>query len=223
MGRSNLLLAKDGSGDLYVITLARDGPASIGPGGLIRLNPDGTIDPAFSRFGFIEHSPYTMSLAEDGSGDLFIAGDFTLLPPRLPGFVRLNPEGSIDEPSPRMSSDGNPDPTSPWPGVWFPESLTAATDGTNDWFIVDDGTPDRPTPRLRRFKADGTLDPSFTTGQVTRSGMTVQCVSIDCDGINLILAAPDNTGDVYLAGAFTTYNSVPVGHIVRINRDGTLE
>jgi hypothetical protein len=44
-----------------------------------------------------------------------------------------------------------------------------------------------------------------------------------CDGIEIVMPAPDSTGDVYVAGGFTTYNTVTVGHIVRVNQDGTLE
>jgi hypothetical protein len=114
-----------------------------------------------------------------------------------------------------MSPDGTPDPTSPFPGVWFPKFLTAATDGTHDWFMVGDGTPDHPTPHLQRFHTDGAPDSSFTIGQTSGSA--------GFSGINLILPAPDNTGDIYVAGSFTTYNGVQVGHIARINANGTLE
>ena len=166
-----------------------------------------------------------MALVEDGSGDLFAVRGFSGRPPTFPGFARLNSDGSIDEGSPRLNPDGTPNLTSPWAEAWFPDFVTKTTDGTNDWFVVGQGLPSRPTPLLRRFKADGTLDPSFTAGiQATRGEIPANCVKGGaCFGINLILPAPDNTGDVYVAGSFTTYNSVPVGHIVRLNRDGTLE
>jgi hypothetical protein len=174
-------------------------------------------------------------LVEDGNGDLFVTGDFIRVPentiiPR-PGFVRLNPDGSLDETSPRLNSDGTPDPTSTCPQLLFLNFLTKATDGTNDWFavtnpnVLNGGSQD--LSEVQRRKADGTLDTTFTAGQASGAVGIAECVSTHgsglCNGINSVMSAPDATGDIYVAGGFTTYNSVPVGHIVRLNRDGTLE
>jgi hypothetical protein len=62
--------------------------------------------------------------------------------------------------------------------------------------------------------------------RILRAANTPQCAVVNhvlCDGIEIVMPAPDATGDVYVAGGFTTYNSGAVGHVVRINRDGTLE
>ncbi len=37
-----------------------------------------------------------------------------------------------------------------------------------------------------------------------------------------MISAPDGTGDIYVAGYFTTYNGQPVAPLVRIGADGTL-
>lgn len=39
---------------------------------------------------------------------------------------------------------------------------------------------------------------------------------------HVILPAPDDSGDVYVGGEFSTYNTIAAGNIVRLNRDGTL-
>jgi hypothetical protein len=225
----NILPAKDGSGDLYVINYGnfRGTPSGFEPGFLRRLNLDGTIDPGFLMFRGVDGPPYTVTHVEDGSGDLFVTGGFMRVPentiiPR-PGFVRLNSDGSLDETSPRLNSDGTPDPTSTWPQLMFPKFLTKATDGTNDWFAVTNpnvlnGSLD--PSEVQRRKADGTLDTTFTAGQA--SGLVGPECNL-CNGISFVLPAPDATGDIYVAGGFTTYNSVAVGHIVRLNADGTLE
>ena len=178
-----------------------------------RLNFDGSVDSAFRGFrGGVDGTTNTFNLVEDGSGDLFVTGSFSRITDTLfvPGFIRLNSDASVDDNTPRYNADGSPDPSSPWFQAGSPTLLTRAKDGTNDWFVVtasltEDGTS--PASQLRRFKADGTPDPNFAAGQVS-------------GGITLILPAPDNTGDVYVAGEYTTYNSVPVGHLVRIKRDG---
>ena len=91
------------------------------------------------------------------------------------------------------------------------------------WFAVTNLDPSE----VQRRKADGTLDTTFTPGQASGAGQgTPGCVSTGinlCTGIDFVMSAPDATGDIYVAGGFTTYNSAAVGHIVRINRDGTLE
>lgn len=230
----NILPAKDGTGDLYVMTYGQVGPSSFAPGSVIRRNADGTLDPAFG-FRPVDGPPSTFTLVEDGSGDLFVTGNFIRVPenpdiPR-PGFVRLNSDGSLDETSPRLNSDGSLDPTSTWPQLYNPTFGTKATDGTNDWFVVTNPNilkgGSRDPSEVQRRKADGTLDTTFTAGQASGTVGTAECLSTHssdlCNGINFVMPAPDATGDIYVAGGFTTYNAVPVGHIVRINSNGTLE
>ena len=221
-GVRDLLPAKDGSGDLYVMSYgwADDGGATptLGSLSVYRRNADGVQDPSFATFTSFDRLRF-FALVEDGSGDIFVSGRFVRccgLNELVPGFVRLNPDGTVDQTSSR-------------PQTGFPKPMAKATDGTNDWFVVTnvvnttEGT--LAGSLLERYKADGTLDLSFTAGQ-TNIADTPQCTVINhvlCDGIEIVMSAPDATGDIYVAGGFTTYNSVPVGHIVRINRDGTFE
>ena len=218
-----------------MMTYDQINPGSFAPTSIERRNDDGTPDPSFAGFRPIDGVPGTFTLVDDGSGDLFVTGGFLRVPenagtPR-PGFVRLNSDGSLDEMSPRLNPDTSPDATSPWPELMFPKFLTKATDGTNDWFgvrrVIDMATGLETSTQLLRFKADGTRDQNFTAGQVSSTVGRDECVSAHafalCSGINIVLSAPDATGDVYVAGGFINYNSAAVGHIVRVNPNGTLD
>lgn len=41
--------------------------------------------------------------------------------------------------------------------------------------------------------------------------------------LNVMMPAPDRTGDLYVGGEFSFYNGVAAKNIVRINRDGSLD
>jgi hypothetical protein len=199
LGVYRMVLANDGSGDLYTLTYGQIGPSRLGSKSVERFNPDGTPDAAFTRPG-IDGSNFsriwTIAHVDDGSGDLFVSGSFTFFggqgPLLGPELVRINADGTVDETSPR-------------PNAGNAQVLTKAPDGSGDWFanpsIVD----------LQRFEADGPVVPSFAQGTTGEPG-----------GINILLPTADETGDLYVAGNFTTYNGVSVGNIVRINGDGTL-
>ncbi len=199
LGVYRMVLANDGSGDLYTLTYGQIGPSRLGSKSVERFNPDGTADAAFTRPG-IGGDNFTrihaIAHVDDGSGDLFIAGSFTFFSghngPLPSSFVRINADGTLDETSPHPQAAGG-------------SILTKTTDGSGDWIVYSP---------LQRYKIDGPIDPAFTPGVLTAP---------DFVAVNAILPTPDNTGDLYVAGNFATYNGVPVGHIVRINRDGTLE
>ena len=35
--------------------------------------------------------------------------------------------------------------------------------------------------------------------------------------------APDGSGDLYIGGDFQSYNGAPVGHLIRVNSNGTID
>jgi len=57
------------------------------------------------------------------------------------------------------------------------------------------------------------VDPSFNP--------QIQTSVVECGGIRQIITLPN--GKMLVAGAFNTYNGQPVGAIVRLNSDGTLD
>jgi len=204
-----VVAADDGSGDLYVLSYNILENRSEGSSFLYRLNGDGSLDPAFNRLtamiplglGKIN----TVVPVGDGSGDLFIGGDFILSPSGSPtdpnaiaGIARVNPDGTLDRTSPR-----------PIRNSFGPTAIVRAVDGTNDWFLGDQ-------LQLIRFKADSTVDPAFMVGSLT--------ISPD-EGFPPLAVLPvsDGSGDLYVGANIATYNSAPVGHIVRLNGNGTLD
>ncbi|MHC4606082.1 MAG: hypothetical protein ACYTAF_04020 [Planctomycetota bacterium] len=62
-----------------------------------------------------------------------------------------------------------------------------------------------------RFNSDGTIDAGFATG----TGFW--------GDVNAIAPAGDGTGDIYVGGAFTSYNGTASSKIIRLNSDGTVD
>jgi uncharacterized delta-60 repeat protein len=187
--------AIDGSGDVYVGgSFTNYNGMAVGPG-LIRLNDDGSIDAGFSAgSGWGEAG---IALATDGSGDVYVTRS------RSPGIARLNDDGSIDTGFDTGLSGFND-------GV---RVIAAATDGSDDiyaggYFGNYNGMG---TNDLARLNSDGSLDSGF----VTSAGFGSE--------IYLITPAIDGSGDVYVGGGFRNYNGMAVGHIARLNLDGTLD
>lgn len=199
---------QDGTGDMYVSTFQQVSPSGFRSQGLVRLNQDGSLDPAFDQGVGISPptDPFASILAvvpiQDGSGDIFVAGSFRVWgdvnpfgPNAVPGLARVNPDGTLDRDAPTPDV---PDPVSGDLGV---SALAKAVDGTDDWFVA--------SSQLGRFKPDGSPDPAFTVGQEAN--------------ILTLLPLPDGTSDLYAGGNFASYNGVVVGNLVRLNANGTLD
>lgn len=200
--------AKDGTGDLYVATFQQVSPSAFRSQGLIRLNQDGTVDPAFnSGVGISPPSNPTDGIltvvpVEDGTGDIFVGGNFRVWgdpdpfgPNAVPGLARVNPDGTLDRTDPTPAI---PAPVPDTPGV---TAIAKAVDGPDDWFVAS-------SSQLGRFKPDGSPDPGFTVGQAN---------------VLSLLPLPDGTSDLYAGGNFTLYNGMNVGNLVRLNANGSLD
>jgi beta-propeller uncharacterized protein DUF5122 len=87
--------AGDGSGDLYVggaFSNYNGTPAN----DLVRLNADGTVDQAFVTGTGFNDTVFSIAPAGDGSGDLYVGGQFTSYQSTTIGrFVRLTSTGSL--------------------------------------------------------------------------------------------------------------------------------
>ncbi len=197
--------AKDGSGDVYIATFARDSPSRWLSRYLLRLSANGTPDPNFDAAAFVwaDARVHLIAPVDDGSGDVLAIGSFLNLANPIPGgpnalrnLVRINPDGTIDLASTRPQVDGSV------------VALAKADDGTQEWLgvkLVDVGRFD-----ILRFQSDGAPHPAFTVGQIIGSA------------VNVITLAPGGGGDFYVAGQLSTYNGVEVKNIVRVNEDGSL-
>lgn len=197
--------ALDGTGSVYVATFARDSPSRWLSRYLLRLTPTGAPDPGFDTAAFVwpDARVHLIVPVDDGSGDVFAIGSFLNFAEPIPGgpnalrsLVRINPDGSIDRTSARPQIDGSV------------VALAKAAAGTQEWLaarLLDIGRFD-----VLRFLSDGAPDPSFTTGQVVGTA------------VNVLVSAPDGSGDFYVAGALSTYNGVEVKNIARVNGDGNV-
>lgn len=229
--------ANDGSGDVYVggVFTSYNG-INVGSG-IIRLNNDGSLDTGFSTgSGWGEDS---ISLANDGSGDVYVARRSS------PGIARLNDDGSIDSGF-DTGLTGFDD---------YVRAIAVATDGSGDVYAAgfyDDYNGTAVTSGLARLNSDGSLDAGFVTdpGFVSRSSFINPAIdgsndiyvtsgdivrlnddgSLDTgfDTSSVILnAAPscaalatDGSGDVYAGGSFRSIFGGPPVNLARFTSGG---
>ncbi|MBL7663759.1 MAG: hypothetical protein JNM93_01405, partial [Bacteriovoracaceae bacterium] len=74
--------------------------------------------------------------------------------------------------------------------------------------------------RIIRLNADLSYDSTFNVG--TGVPATTESLILSY-GVRVIKEAIDGSGDVYLGGTFSTYNSVTVNKLVRVNSNGTID
>ena len=191
--------ALDGSGDIYV------GGAFINYNGtgsrrIIRLNSNGTVDTGFSVGAGFNNSVWNIAPATDGSGDVYVVGDFTFYDTTASNrIIRLNQDGSVDAGFAVGTGFNN-----------AVEAIALTTDGTGDLYVGGAFTAyiGTPTSRIARLTAGGTLDAGFIVG----SGFD--------DSIYTLAMTQDGTDDVYAGGSFTTYNGAGSSGIIRLNPTG---
>ena len=192
----------DGSGRLYVggdfTTYNGTEVARV-----VRLNPDGTVDPAFATgFGFND-SVRSLEPAGDGSGNVYVGGDFTSYNGvGVNRLVRLHANGMVD---PVFVT-----------GVGFNfsvRSIAPAGDGSGNVYVGGDFTSYNGTPTndLVRLHANGIVDPAFPTG----TGFN--------DTVFSIAPAGDGSGNLYVGGQFTTYQTLTIGRIARLKSNGSAD
>jgi beta-propeller uncharacterized protein DUF5122 len=145
----------------------------------------------------------SISLAADGSKDVYVGGDFTTYNgAQAMRIVRLHADGTIN---PAFAA-----------GVGFNgsvRSIVPADAQSGNVYAGGDFTTYTGIQKARvvRLTANGTLDPSFAIG-----------TGFD-NTVNIIAPAGDGTGALYVGGAFSTYNGRPANSLVRLNADGTVD
>ncbi|MCG7979394.1 MAG: hypothetical protein N0E58_14845 [Candidatus Thiodiazotropha endolucinida] len=210
--------AKDSSGDLYVggNFTTYNGIAS---NSIIRLNSDGTVDATFAAgtgFDGIYTSVYSVTPATDGSGDLYVGGNFTTYNGIASNnIIRLNSDGTVDNTfSVGSGFNYTEDFYFGLPPVRSQvNSIIPTTDGSDDLYVggLFDTYNGTAINNIIRLNSDGTVDDTFT-------------VEAGVNGIvRSISASSDGSGDLYLGGGFTTYNGTASIRIIRLHSDGTLE
>ncbi|MBK7556406.1 MAG: T9SS type A sorting domain-containing protein [Flavobacteriales bacterium] len=171
---------------------------------IARLNPDGgldtTFDPGsgFTGGGFLS---WVSSLALQPDGRVIVGGDFTQVNGTPRNFIaRLHPDGSLD--------------TTFDPGSGFNMVIMAMALQPDGKVIVGgDFTSYNGTScsYLVRLNADASLDTTFNTG-----------IGFPNQSVVYTIAVQPN-GKVLIGGAFTSYNGVPVSHLMRLMPDGTFD
>jgi len=205
---------------IVALAVARDGTGSLYAGGeflsyrgnarhsIVRIHPDGSNDGGFEPGAAVEGLVFDVAPAIDGSNDVYLGGRFDMYQgDDRNDIVRIHPDGSDD-----AGFD---------PGTGFAVSsgssdvlcIANANDGSGDIYVGGhfasyDGSRAANIARLNR---NGSLDAGFVTG----SGFN--------GDVETIAAATDGSGDVLVAGEFTRYKGRTVGHIVRLNPDGSLD
>jgi hypothetical protein len=202
---------------------------------ILRLNADGTPDPGFAVGGGFDGRVNSIVPANDGSGDIYVGGDFSQYDSTLvSGLVRLDSGGSRDIAFTPVANVA---------------SVAIASDAPDPGEIYS-GARTAPTPAAR-WNTNGSLDNDFNpaisqvfavapaadasgnvylggnaaTGVVRVSNLGNIDGSFDGSGfdarVNDILIAGDMTGDIYVAGEFTSYDGVSANGLVRLTLDGT--
>jgi uncharacterized delta-60 repeat protein len=167
---------------------------------LARLNADGSLDPSFDTTS----SGLSLSAVPPlpaGNGKVVFANSGVS---RGIALGRLDSSGFLDSSFLPLKAT-----------VWEVSALAVQPDGrilTGGLFAGPLGAI--PTASIKRFNADGSLDPNFNVGD----GITAS----RCGGeFTAIALQPD--GKILVSGDFTSFNNLPHELIVRLNPDGSLD
>jgi hypothetical protein len=213
------------------------------------LNPDGSVDPAFSTGnGFNAGSSMgcamsITTLMPTSNGKLYVGGTLNLyndMP--VSSLLRLNSDGTLD--STFKTTLGV------LCGIPVVVDLAPAGDGTSDLYVGQWVGPlrrlDETGAAVTGFKGD-VNDSRGSTIAVTQDGSGDVLLSADsrlfrfnrngelvpaptfiapimqpASGVFTIVPVADDTGDISLGGIIPTYNGAAVNHIARIHADGSL-
>jgi uncharacterized delta-60 repeat protein len=166
---------------------------------IIRLFPNGSIDPEFNPGTGFNNTVFTLAVQDDQK--IIVGGQFLQFNSGPKAFIaRLNANGSLDD-----TFDV---------GVGFNtgtiiRSLSLQTDGkvlVGGSFTTFNAIS---ANRIIRLNTDGTRDDGFIIG--TGANNTVDVIHIQ------------NDGRIYIGGTFTTYNTIGRSRIARLNLNGSID
>ncbi|GEM_PF-2911246 len=162
---------------------------------VLKLDSSFTVDSSFNV-------PYAngdaLSIAETVTGKYLIGGAFTMFGGAANRIVRLNSDGTQD--------------AGFTPGTGFNSTVTAVHAQADDYYVVggyfttyQGGSANR----IIRLTSTGAVDSGFSFG--TGFNNTVSTINQTDDG------------KIIVGGDFTSYNGTPVGRIVRLNSNGSID
>ncbi len=199
------------SGTVWTILIQADGKIIVGgtfitfndtipTGGLLRMNPDSTLDTTFNTGGAgAQGGTYVYGTTRQQDGKIVVTGDFQTyngIPKR--NIFRINSNGTLDTSfNCTTVSVGN-----------VLESVVQ-----NDGKIIIGGSLNSPFngftgKHIMRLNSDGSLDNTFIQG--TGFSGNVRALKLQPDG------------KVLVGGFFITYNGVPTKYLTRLNSTNTL-
>jgi hypothetical protein len=161
-----------------------------------------TVDTTQPDWVDLYNAVYSISPAMDGSGDLYVGGDFNTYNGITSNhIIRLNSDGTVD--TAFEIGSGFDEPVS---------SIISTSDGSGDLYVGGEFTRYNgiESNHIIRLNSDGTVDTAFALG----SGFNAP--------VNTLSLATDGSGDLFVGGAFTSYQSSTVDRIARLNPDGSL-
>ncbi|MBL7663483.1 MAG: BspA family leucine-rich repeat surface protein, partial [Bacteriovoracaceae bacterium] len=188
------LAANDGSGKIYVASYLANTYNGTGFNGIIRLNTNGTIDPAFSTASF-DYYITEMINAPDVSGDIYVTGGFSNYNGVFSGstrILRFNNDGSLDAGYNHLSSTILNGATGKV-GV-YADAGEAKVFSYGTTYIGSN------TSGLFRNNLDGTVDAAFPGTTFDIGNFGIYAVARLDDGSNNLIAA----GVVVSHGSGTT-------------------
>ena len=197
-----VITPENGTGNLYV-----GGDFStyngINMNRLVRLKADGSVDPTFVIGTGFNNTVFIVVPAADASGDLYVGGAFTSYKGLTTNnLVRLHADGTIDQTFVTGTGFDN---------TVF--TLLPADDGSGDLHVggAFNHYNGNVANNLIRLNANGVRDLSFATGMGFNNT------------VSHVVPAGDGSGDLYVGGAFTSYNGLQGNEVVRLNQNGTMD
>ncbi len=205
---------------VYIAKMQTDGKVLIGgrissyngvtTGEFTRVNTDGSLDTAFNNnvqaggTGGLNSGGYVYWIDYQADGKILVSGAFTQ--------YGSNPMNRLI----RFNSDGTPDTTfNTNIGTGFDSYVFRVDKLANGKvlaagaFVDFNGTT---TTGLVQLNTDGTLDTAFMAN-----------LGAGFAGGNPQGYVEQSDGKVVIIGSFTSFNNVPVGGIIRLNADGTVD
>lgn len=171
--------------------------------GVVRLNPDGSLDPTFNTGTIFQgsNSEFT-SMVRQNDGKIIL--------------IRENGGSTIIR---RLNTDGSLDPTPVIPGTLQGFAVKALIQPDGKLLLCGNFTSQNGGQttwhHIVRINTDGSLDTSFLGG--TGLGFTFSS-STTISELKL-----DTQGKILIIGGFDTYNGINSKGIIRLNSDGTLD
>jgi hypothetical protein len=159
--------------------------------------------------------------AADGSGDIYVRGNFTSYRGRtVAQVVRLGPDGRLH-------------PFTLPAVIGLVVSIAIADDGSGDLYVADsrgDGMEDTGpilpfTAHIWRLNRDGLINPTFTVGTAVTDLTDSDNLPFPLGPvIDTLTPVGDHSGRLYGAVTGTRlYNGTAVGKVARLNADGTVD